>query len=121
MFYNWKKNEVIRKININKEYINSQLLFINKYTFLGYSPTLKNIFMISLIDNKYFVFERTIITKYIIHLYNNYFILLNGSNYFILNILEINNNNKNNNNNREQRLFSQEEENNFFNKRGLFD
>ena len=127
MFYNWTKNEIIRKININKEYINSQLLLINKYTFFGYSPILKIIFAISLIDNKYYIFEGTIIAKHFIHLYNNFFIIIDNNGYNVINILQCKVYNSNNintlinkNNNEEKRLFSQDEQNNFFNKKGLF-
>ena len=127
MFYNWKKDEIIRKIDIKLEKSKyEQSILVNKYYLVGISNY--SIFVYNFLNDKLyeypnnegiFSYFKNNTYKHILNIYDNYFIAWNDIYYYIFSVISKglhfikkekinpNNNKKNNDNNiKENKAFS---------------
>ena len=91
MFYNWKKNEIVRRFFVNRCEI-IDLINVNKYNFIGICKGMSegNYFVYNLIDNTVKTFLGPSDFDEIINLYNNYFVVFDEyhKHFSLINISE---------------------------------
>ena len=91
MFYNWRKNEIVRRFFVNRFEI-IDLINVNKYNFIGICNGISegNFFVYNLIDNTVKIFLGPSGFDEIISLYNNYFVVFDEyhKHFSLINISE---------------------------------